>query len=147
MKSNTTKYTYVEWLSAEEMHATSKLWLSELSFIIDEQLFLNDLVKSYSLQLAEPEIFDQSKKIISQIQKTEKEVGILIKKVKAHENELEIMVDQVDELKMEKAYIETHKELLNAMNTYTKEYRKAKKKLFIFISTIMKKEKQNRLLR
>lgn len=146
MKSNTTKYTYVEWLSADEMHATSKLWLSELNFIKDEQLFLNDLVKSYSLQLSEPKIFDESKKLISHISKAENEVTELIKQVKAHENQLEIMVDKVDQLKMEKAYIETHKELLKAMNNYKNYYWKAKNNLFKFISTLLKKEKQNRLL-
>ncbi len=146
MKSNITKHTYVEWLSADEMHTASKLWLSELNFIKDEQLFLNDLVKFYSLQLSEPKIFDESKKLISNIEKAENEVIELIEQIKAHENQLEIMVDKVDQIKMEKAYIETHKELLKTMNNYTNKYWKAKNNLFEFISTLMKKEKQNRLL-
>jgi len=146
MKSNTTKYTYVEWLSADEMHATSKLWLCELNFSKDEQLFLNDLVNSYSLQLSEPKIFNESKKLISHIAKAENEVIELIEQIKAHENQLEIMVDNLDQVKMEKAYIETHKELLKAMNNYTDNYWKAKNNLFKFITTLLKKGKQNHLL-
>ena len=70
----------------------------------------------------------------------------LFKKVQAHENQLEIMIDNVDQLKMEKAYLETHEELLIAMNEYTPRYREIKEKLFKVVSLIMKKSKQKRLL-
>ena len=42
MKTN--KGTIVEWYSAERMHEMSKNWLSDLNFIKDEQVFLEELI-------------------------------------------------------------------------------------------------------
>jgi len=146
MKTKKKKYRYIEWLSAEEMHEASKNWMSELKFAKDEQLFLNDLVKSYTLQLIDSEILNESKKIIKEITKAEKEVVVLMKKVQSHENLLEVMVNDIDELKMEKAYLETHWELTDKIENYMINYRNLKAGLFKVISRLMKKNKQKRLL-
>ncbi len=146
MKSKTAKHSYIEWLSPEEMHEASLNWFSELKFIRDEQLFLNNLVTLYTLQLTDTAIFEESKKVISRLQKAEKDIVPLFKKVQAHENQLEIMVDDINQLKMEKAYQETHKELIISMNQYTVQYREIKEGLFKLITSIMKKNKQKRLL-
>ncbi|MEX0290977.1 MAG: hypothetical protein AB3N14_17875 [Flavobacteriaceae bacterium] len=140
------KYRYIEWLSAEEMHESSILWFSTLKFIRDEQLFLNNLVKSYTLQLVDSKIFEESKRTIAALQSLERDLVSLFKKVQAHENQLEIMTDDIDQLKMERAYIETHKELQLSMHEYEKRYREIKEKLFGLISGILKKSKQKRLL-
>lgn len=140
------RYTYIEWLNPEEMHEGSMRWFSELKFIRDEQFFLNNLVKSFTLQLIDSNIYRNSKKIIERLQRAEKDIVSLFKKVQAHENQLEIIVDDVDQLKMEKAYLETHKELQIAMNDYTQQYREIKEQLFKLLSSILKKNKQKRLL-
>ena len=146
METDKTKYRFVEWLSAEEMHEASAQWLSELKFISDEQLFLNNLVTSYTSQLLSSDVFKESKEIIGQLQKAEREVEILLKKVQTHAGQLEIMVDGVDQLKMEKAYIATHKELLIGMRKYKGSYREIKERLFKLVSSVLKKDKQKRLL-
>ncbi|MGB5553012.1 MAG: hypothetical protein WBM83_00030, partial [Flavobacteriaceae bacterium] len=129
-----------------EMHEASLHWMSELKFARDEQLFLNDLVKSFTLQLVNDEIFQESKEIISAVLKAEKEVVVLMKKVQAHENQLEIMIDDIDQLKMEKAYTETHWDLSSEIKAYLADYRKLKSRLFKLVSEVMKKQKQKRLL-
>lgn len=139
-------YSYIEWLSSAEMHEASVGWFSELKFIKDEQLFLNNLIKSFTIQLIDSNVFQDSKKVIDQLQRVEKDIIQLLKKVQTHENQLEIMVDDVDQLKMEKAYFETHKELQISMNEYTLRYREIKQRLFKLVSSVMKKEKQKRLL-
>jgi hypothetical protein len=146
METTKKKYRYIEWLTPDELHADTLQWMSELRFIRDEQFFLNDLVKSNTLELMDSKNFEESKKLIDDILKAEKEIVLLMKKVQAHENELEIMVNDVDELKMEKAYIETHWEILAHMEKYQEEYRKIKKRLFKVVSQLMKKQKQKRLL-
>lgn len=140
------KHKYIEWLNAEEMHEGSMLWFSELKFIRDEQFFLNTLVQSFTLQLIDAKSYQDSKKIIDRLQHAEKDIVPLFKKVQVHENQLEIIVDDVDQLKMEKAYLATHEELQSAMNGYTQRYREIKEQLFKLLITIMKKEKQKRLL-
>lgn len=140
------KYKYIAWLNAEEMHEDSILWFSELKFIRDEQFFLNDLIGSYTIQLMNSDSIEKSKKVIEDLQHAEKDIVPLFKKIQAHENQLEIIVDDIDQLKIEKAYLETHEELQIAMNDYTKNYREIKERLFKVLTTIMKKEKRKRLL-
>ena len=146
METRKKKHSYVEWLDPGEMHQASTQWMSELKFVRDEQLFLNNLVKSYTLQLVDSNIFDESKKVIYSVLKAEKKVVNLMKKVQSHENLLEIMINDVDELKMEKAYTETHWDLTSEMNHYMADYRNLKSCLFKLVSKVMKKQKQKRLL-
>ena len=44
---------YIESKDPDELHIESLNWISELKFIEDEQHFLDDLLKSYTLQLIE----------------------------------------------------------------------------------------------
>ena len=136
----------MEWKSPEEMHHTSLEWISELKFIKDEKLFLNDLIESYTLQITSLGLFEESRKLITAISNSELDLDLLLKKVRVHENQLSIMVDDVDQPKMEKAYTETHRDLIYTIDNYLMEYRKLKGSLFQLISKVMKKEKQKRLL-
>jgi hypothetical protein len=146
MKTKKQIYRYLEWKSPEEMHHTSLEWISELKFIKDEKLFLNDLIESYTLQITSLGLFEESRKLITAISNSELDLDLLLKKVRVHENQLSIMVDDVDQPKMEKAYTETHRDLIFTIDNYLMEYRKLKGSLFQMISKIMKKEKQKRLL-
>jgi len=140
------KYQYIQWLSPEDMHQATLSWISELNFARDEQRFLDALVKSHTLQLTEAEIFGQSREIVGDIAKAEKDVIVLMKRIQSHENLLEIMVDDIDQSAMEKAYRDTHRELTGQVNSYLSEYRKLKQRLFALLGKVLKKEKQKRLL-
>lgn len=135
-------YGYIEWLGAEEMHEAIVEWMSELKFIRDEQLFLNELVKSHTQQLIDDSVFDESKSIIHAILRAEQEVENLLKRVQSHQNLLEIMVNDVDELRMERAYLETHWSLVYEIRNYMAEYRKLKTRLFDLVSNLMKQNKR-----
>lgn len=141
------RYKYVEWISPEEMHQASLLWMSQLKFARDEQRFLNDLVKSYTLQLTDSAFFEESKTVVDTLLQMEKRIVPLMKQVQKHENQLEIMVDEVDQLQMEQAYAATHRELIANMEQYMTSYREVKTNLFSLVSKVMRKEKQKRLLR
>ena len=140
------KRTYIEWLSGEELHQESLVWASELKFARDEQRFLNDLIKENTLDLVDAKIFDQVKPVVSSLDKLEKEVNPLLKQIQLHENQLRIMVDDVDQLKMETAYLETHADLANQLDGYFRDYKIAKSEIFKIISEIIKKRRQKRLL-
>lgn len=139
------KYRYTQWMSAEEMHEDTKQWASELKFIRDEQLFLNELVRSFTLQLVDPDLFSTSRKLLDILQEVEKNIVPLFKKVEVHRKQLYIIVDGIDQLKMEKAYIETHHDLKVAMYNYIHRYRGIKKSLFELFATILKNEPKKRL--
>ncbi|MGB5434749.1 MAG: hypothetical protein WBM98_02575 [Maribacter sp.] len=146
MKTKKQIYRYLEWKSPEEMHQTSLEWISALKFVKDEQLFLNDLVKAYTLQITGLGLLEKSRKLVTSISNAEAEADKILKKAQVHENQLSIMIDDVDQPKMEKAYTETHRDMIFAIETYLTNYRILKGSLFQMISEVMKKEKQKRLL-
>lgn len=146
MKTTQAHAKMVEWLSADDMHEASKLWLSELRFAKDEYAFFDDLVKSYTLQLIDTKHFPESQKIIDGLIKIEKKTDLLIEAIKTHENELEIMVDAINQPKEEEAYKREHRNLIVIMSEFQKEYRTFKTKLFKLIKTVIKEGKQKRLL-
>lgn len=140
------KKNYVEWLSPEEMHDMSIQWFSELMFIKDEQFFLNNLIKFHTIKLIDKEVFKTSKDLVTALLEAEKEVVSLLKKVQLHSNLLEIMVDDEDQLKMEKAYTSRHNEILLAVIAYGNAYRTLKGRLFKLVANVIKLDKQKRLL-
>lgn len=139
--------SYVEWLSAEELHYDSQDWMSKLSFAKDEQRFLQNLVKDYTLDLLDSKIFNEVKPAISDLKEVENNHSLLFQKVKLHENQLQIMVDEVDQLKMEEAYVKTHMDLTIEVNNYFEKYQSVKTKIFEIITKVMKSRKQKRLLK
>ncbi|MDU8885708.1 hypothetical protein RXV94_06015 [Yeosuana sp. MJ-SS3] len=146
MKTKDKQLKYEEWLSAENMHETSQKWLSELEFIKDECLFFDDLIKSYTLQMLDSKHFVESKKMIDKLSSNQKETDNKIKSIKAHERELKIMVDGIDQLKEEAVYKEQHRKLIINVNEFLKNYRAFKTQLFNLIKKIIKEQKQKRLL-
>tara|TARA_R110002073_G_scaffold13377_2_gene57130 strand:- start:67 stop:516 length:450 start_codon:yes stop_codon:yes gene_type:complete len=146
MKTTQTSTKYVEWLSAETMHKNSINWLSDLEFMKDEQLFFDDLIKSFTLQLIDSKHFKKSKVITDTLSKLQKKTNLLVKYVKNHRNDLKIMVDGINQLKEEADYKNEHRRLIVEINDFVKEYRVLKTSLFGLIKTIKKEEKQKRLI-
>lgn len=142
MKNGMPEYSFVEWFSADEIHATIKLWQSELNFIKDEQLFLNELVQIYTPQLIDQLVFKKNKRVIARLKEVEKSLKPLNKKVQIHKDQIGIMMDTIDQLKLEKAYLQIHKELISAMKLYAQNYRTIKSELFKIIALVMKKNKR-----
>ena len=146
MKTIQTHARYVEWLSAEEMHRGSKEWLSELEFVKDEHLFFEDLVKTFILQLIQPEKFANNKEIIDALNKSKKRNNLLIEAIKLHESALHIMVDGIDQLNEEEAYKKEHRGLIIKISEFLKHYRTLKMQLFDAVKKIKKEEKQKLLI-
>jgi predicted nuclease with TOPRIM domain len=146
METYKVKATYEAWLSTEFMHKGSLKWLSELKFAKDEELFLNDLIKSYTLQLIDSKYFNKSKEIVDRLKEVQKETITLIEIVQAHENNLKIMVDGLNQIPEENAYKKEHGKLIITIYDFLKKYRKLKSQLFSLVKSIIKESKQKRLL-
>jgi hypothetical protein len=146
MKTIQTHAHYIEWLSAEQMHNASKQWQSELEFTSDEHLFFEDLITTFTSQLIASKRFSDTNEIIDAINRSQKQNNALLEAIKRHENELQVMVDGVDELKKENAYTRAHKELIATINDFLKDYKSLKIQLFEIVKNIRKEEKQSRLI-
>ncbi|GAA4280949.1 hypothetical protein [Gaetbulibacter aestuarii] len=137
---------YDVWLNAENMHRDSRNWLSELEFAKDEELFLDDLIKSYTLQLIDSKHFAESKKVIDKLSKIQKETDALLEIVKNHEKGLSIMVDGINEFDKEKAFKNKHVKLIINVKNFLDRYKTIKTELFTVVKGVLKEGKQKRLL-
>ncbi|GAA4884478.1 hypothetical protein GCM10023311_03620 [Flaviramulus aquimarinus] len=137
---------YEAWLSAETMHGHYLKWLSELEFAEDEQLFFNDLIDTYTLQLIDSKHFNESTEIINKLNALQKETKALINTVINHEKGLKIMVDGINQIPEENAYKDEHGKLIITISEFLKKYRTLKSQLFVLIKNIIKERKQKRLL-
>lgn len=136
------KYKYIEWFDAGQMHEHSKDWFSELSFIKEEQQFLNNLIKSFAVKAMDKKAFGHVKDFKAALSSNQRSLFAILKKVQKHMNQLEIMIDDVDQLEMERAYRSTHKALLSEVNDYLSKYRSIKMGGFSKLSKILKENKK-----
>lgn len=142
MSTKKTTIDYIEWFDAEEMHEHSKKWFSELSFIKDEQHFLKNLIQSFAIKPLKKQQFERIDGFKKAIEENHYRLELLFKKVQKHMNQLRIMVDDVNQLDMEKAYKKTHKRLYRMMNLYLLDYRTVKERGFAKLSAILISEKE-----
>lgn len=147
MKTIHTKAKFTKWLNADDMHDASKRWLSELYFFKDEQLFFEELITTYTLQLIDKSHYAQSKSIVDRLTKIVDETKVLTEAVEAHERSLSVMVDNVDQIDIEKKYKEEHRNLTELISEFKKRYQAIKSELFHLLKEVMKHAKQNKLLR
>jgi len=146
MITTKTQAKYIEWLSTDEMHQASKKWYSELCFIKDEQLFFDDLIKTYTLQLLEEKKFASNRKVVDALYLSQKRNDELLEIIKTHRNELEILVDGINQPKEEAIYKKEHKELVFIMSEFFIDYQNLKTKLFKLFKAILKAEKDSHLI-
>lgn len=146
METKQFKAKYQEWLSPEIIHNASLNWLSEIKFIKDENLFFDDLIKSYTLQLIDSKHFNDSNVVIDELKAFKKETNNILEIVTMHEKALEILVDGIDQIKEEEAYRKEHLKLIITVSDFQKKYRHLKKRIFKLIQGIIKEGKQKRLL-
>lgn len=133
---------YIKWQSADDIHMTSKEWLSELQFIQDEHLFFSDLITTYTSQLMSHEEFSKTRNLVDNITASQKRNNLLIEAIKTHENDLKILVDGINQIKEEKAYIKEHKGLLTEITAYLNDYKQLKTRLFNVFKSLKKDEKR-----
>jgi hypothetical protein len=146
MITTKTQAKLIEWLSSDEMYQASKKWHSELSFIKDEQLFFDGLIKTYTLQLLDKNKFEKNKKSIEALNTSQKKVDELLEIVQTHSNDLEILVDGINQPKEEASYKKEHKGLIIILSEFFIEYKNLKTELFQMIKDILKAEKQRHLI-
>lgn len=146
MKSIKQKGTLKAWSSAEELHEESKKWCSELKFARDEQKFLTHMIRDYTLDILDSDMFDTIQPIVGALEKSASEWIKIFDKIQLHENQLQILVDGIDQNKMEDAYLDTHLELAKEVESYFLRFRDSKTKIFDRISGVIRHKKHKRLL-
>ena len=86
--------SFINYLSAADMHNNSKEWLLDLEFLNDEYLFFEDLITWNTLQLIDFQEYSKSKKIVEAFSSAKDNNDKIMELVKKHENNLDIIVDE-----------------------------------------------------
>lgn len=146
MEAKDQKFSYLEWKSPEEMHISCLQWLSEMHFIEDEHVFLEDMLKEYTLPVLEAHLYEKAKNLITELSFLDKKRADLKGRLMSHRNQLEIMVDGKDQLEEESEYKDEHRRLKNEMGHFNQKYRNLKQEMFAVISKALRDQKQKRLL-
>lgn len=139
-------YRYMEWKTPEEMHFSVLQWISSLDFIRDENKFLEEILKEFTIPLLEAHFLNKAKDLVTRLSLVEQQEQELSKKLSLHRNNLKIMTDGMDPPEEENKYKEEHKNLDQEISSFTEKYRVLKKEIFEMISVSLKKQKQGRLL-
>ncbi|WP_304145271.1 hypothetical protein [Mesoflavibacter zeaxanthinifaciens] len=145
MKTN--KGTIVEWYSAERMHEMSKNWLSDLNFIKDEQVFLEELITNYTQKILEEESLTRAQTATTALYRTKRGCEKLINQIVQHENDLRLMVDGKDEIEKETQYKEEHREITGVISSFYHDYKAVKFEIFELIKDIIKIDKMAHLIK
>ncbi|MCM4160856.1 hypothetical protein FHG64_00650 [Antarcticibacterium flavum] len=146
MEAKDQKFSYMEWKSPEEMHISCLQWLSEIHFIEDEHIFLEDMLREYTLPVLEAHFYEKARNLITELSTLDKRRADLKTRLLRHRNRLEIMVDGKDQLEEETEYKDEHRRLKNEMGHFNQKYRNLKQEIFLTVSKALKDQKQKRLL-
>ncbi|MDX1461734.1 MAG: hypothetical protein R3359_01655 [Marinirhabdus sp.] len=136
-------YKMVQLSTPAELHAECVEWLSQLNFNDDEQRFLNELIRNYTVPLIANEAYAAAVKLVSELGAEENELKRLAQRVNTHMNNIEALLGTEKDQREEEGYRETHYYLKLDMHRYTIKYRKTKTELFDRIKKVIRNKKRN----
>lgn len=146
MENKAHHYRYIEWKTPDEMHFSSLQWKSELNFIKDEHRFFEDMLKEYTMPIIESQLFEVVRELIQQLDHSREKLSSLEQKVNDHSNRLQKLLEDIDEPREGRVYRDEHKQLLNEVMHFSRQYKRLKKDIFTAVTKALKQQKQKRLL-
>ncbi len=129
-----------------KLHDESLLWLNELEFMQDEQIFLENLLSSHFLDLSTPKLYDPTRKLIKKIKDLEKMSYELIDTIHIHNKHMATLIESL-QISGKNALKKEHDQIEIDFNTVKLNFKYVKKKVFRMIKEIMKDHKQKLLLK
>ena len=141
-----THLKYIEWRDTKGLHEDTLNSLSALEFLKDELQFLQDLVAEHTIELIYGKPFEESRHIAEQISHHEQRLEGLIKRLKDHKNQLQVLLDDVDVPNEVRDYKQSHYTLMIEIMNFNTDVKKTKRSIFNMLSEIMKRNKTKKLL-
>ncbi|UAM97532.1 hypothetical protein K8354_14640 [Polaribacter litorisediminis] len=138
MKNQKWHIKYLKWFSADEIYETSKNWNSELYFIKDEQHFFQHLFHQFAASFIKSKELFKIKRILYDLTELQEECTILIWIISKHVNNLNLLIDDVNQIREEKIYKETHQQIFEAMDDFLLKHKEFKKTLFKMVTDDLK---------
>jgi hypothetical protein len=146
MEINRAHIKYIEWRSIEELHEEILNCISELRFTKDEQQFLEDLILNHTMGLLAGKSYELSRNIITRLTKSRNRLGPLLKKMMSHNNDLQYLLDEINNIEEMEDFKKLHNQLMSEFVVYNSQFKKVKKQIFKLIKQILKEKRQMKLL-
>lgn len=146
MEINKAHIKYIEWRSIEELHEEILNCISELRFTKDEQQFLEDLVLNHTMGLLAGKSYELSRNIITRLTKSRDKLGPLLKKMVSHNNDLQSLLDEINNIEEMEDFKKLHNQLMSEFVVYNSQFKKVKKQIFKLIKQVLKEKRQMKLL-
>ncbi len=144
MKEKLKKDWFGRTKSIEELHNDSRLWISNINFIIDETRFLKRLLSTNYIDCLEAGLFKKIENFVQKLSTEKKKAKTLLLLIQEHENTLNCLIKSNSVLSNIN-FTETHKKLEKEIVVFTKINKRLKKQIFEIVEQVMHKKHQKKL--
>jgi len=128
-----------------KLHDSSITWISELEFMKDEEVFMEQLLSTHFLDLSTEKLYESTRKLIRKLKEVELLGEELIEKVRSHNEKIASAIENVKQNR-ERDLVKDHMHIGKDFENLILKYRYVKKKIFAVIKEIMIHHKQKLLL-
>lgn len=128
-----------------KLHTISQRWVADLTFLNDENSFLQDLINLHFLDLCNYEMLPITRKLSARVAAAIKKNNLLIIQIQTHEKQLATLFES-DHFKGESDFRVAQKKLANSFDQHVQSNKLLKNRVFAIIKDIMKQQKRKRLL-
>lgn len=128
-----------------KLHTISQRWVADLTFLNDENIFLQDLINLHFIDLCNYEMLFTTRKINARISKSIKKNNLLLFQLQTHEKQLATLFES-QHFKGEADFRNAHKMLAKSFDQHVECNKLLKNRVFTIIKDIMKQQKRKRLL-
>ena len=127
------------------LHDCSLVWINDLEFMNDEQIFLEHLLSTHFLDLSSEKLYETTRKLIRKLKEVE-QMGIeLNKEIQLHNKKIPQILEGNNK-QLEHDLYNTQKAIQKDFESYVLKFKYVKKKIFGIIKEIMINHKQKLLL-
>lgn len=128
-----------------KLHTITQRWVADLTFLNDENYFLQDLINLHFIDLCNYEMLPATRKLNARIASSIKKNNLLLFQLQTHEKQLATLFES-EHFKGEVDFRNAHKMLAKSFDLHVESNKLLKNRVFNVIKDIMKQQKRKRLL-
>ncbi|TPN87466.1 hypothetical protein [Aquimarina algicola] len=127
----------------KDLHIETLNWKSIQHFIEDEIQFSKQLLNSYVFEPDTPNLFERLQVFKDEFADVRKKIDMLKESIQKHENNMGGMLECDDLISSDHVYYQEHEKLEQRFNSFHKDFRDLKSRVFLYASDILKRNKKD----
>lgn len=128
-----------------KLHAILRSWTAELTFLNDENTFLQDLLNLHFIDLCNYELLPTTRKFSARIAKAIRKNNLLLFEIQTQEKQLATLFES-EHFRGEAGFRKVQKMLANSFDQHIESNKIVKNRVFGIIKQIMKQQKLKKLI-